>query len=350
MPRPRIRHLLVIRSSAMGDVAMTVRLISALVKRHHTLKVTLLTKPAFAPFFADIPNVTVKQLDTENAHKGVRGLWLLFKELKGEKIDAVADLHNVLRSNILKVFFKLNRIPFQQIDKGRAEKKALTREKAKVFKPLTTTHQRYVDVVKRLGLSVKPRAYDVLDKKELSSEASSLLGEKQERWVGIAPFAKHEGKQYPINRVTDIIEILNKREDINILLFGGGAKEVELLSAIAEKYTKVTCIAGKFSFKDELAIISQLDTMMAMDSGNGHIAAMYGVPVITVWGVTHPYAGFTPFNQPTENQILPDLEEFPLVPTSVFGDRCPNGYENVMKSILPETIIERLDKILKDSA
>ena len=62
-----------------------------------------------------------------------------------------------------------------------------------------------------------------------------------------------------------------------------------------------------------------------MDSGNGHLAAMYGIPVITVWGVTHPYAGFAPFLQPEENSITADREQFPLIPTSVYGNKVWGG-------------------------
>ena len=65
-------------------------------------------------------------------------------------------------------------------------------------------------------------------------------------------------------------------------------------------------VAGKLSFSEELDTISNLDCMISMDSGNAHLAAMYGVKVITIWGVTHPFAGFAPFHQPKEYSLLPD--------------------------------------------
>ena len=85
---------------------------------------------------------------------------------------------------------------------------------------------------------------------------------------------------------------------------------------------------------------------MAMDSGNGHLAANYDIPVITLWGVTHPYAGFVPFGQPMEHQIVSDRKQYPLIPTSIYGNKFPEGYENVMRSIEPNTIVQKVERVL----
>ena len=76
------------------------------------------------------------------------------------------------------------------------------------------------------------------------------------------------------------------------------------------------------------------------------MAAMYGIKVITIWGVTHPYAGFAPFHQPKEHMLLSDRKQFPLIPTSVYGNKYPESYKEVSRSITPETIIEKVESIL----
>jgi len=76
-----------------------------------------------------------------------------------------------------------------------------------------------------------------------------------------------------------------------------------------------------------------------MDSGNAHIAAMMGVKVITLWGATHPFAGFSPFNQPLGNCITADREKFPLLPTSIYGNKKVEGYEEAMRSISVENVV-----------
>ena len=73
---------------------------------------------------------------------------------------------------------------------------------------------------------------------------------------------------------------------------------------------------------------------------------MLGVKVITIWNVTHPYAGFTAFAQPEKHQILPDRGKYPLIPTSIYGNKYPDGYEEAARTIFPETIIERLESII----
>ncbi|MGY8914574.1 MAG: glycosyltransferase family 9 protein, partial [Flavobacteriales bacterium] len=100
----------------MGDVAMTVPVLSGLVTQYPNVKITVLTRSFFAPLFHGIPNVSVYAADVMGKHKGVVGLYRLFKELKGLHIDVVADLHNVLRSSILKTFFRMTNIPFVQVD------------------------------------------------------------------------------------------------------------------------------------------------------------------------------------------------------------------------------------------
>ncbi|HIC31898.1 MAG TPA: ADP-heptose--LPS heptosyltransferase RfaF, partial [Flavobacteriaceae bacterium] len=89
----------------MGDVAMTVPVLRAFTQQHPKVKLTVLTRPFFVPFFKDLPNTSVFIFDEKQKHKGVFGLYKLYKELKALDIDKIADLHNVLRTKILKLFF-----------------------------------------------------------------------------------------------------------------------------------------------------------------------------------------------------------------------------------------------------
>ena len=340
------KHILVIRNSAMGDVAMCVPVLVAFNKAYPQIKITVLTRENFAPFFKNIPNTSVKIIQPETTHKGFWGLNKLFWQLRRLKITEVADLHNVLRSNILKGFFKVSGTPFEQIDKGREEKKLLTSwNNDKVLEPLVSTHERYVKVFKSLGYSFSLSAEDILPKEKLDEITRELAGTGIQKWIGIAPFAQHEAKEYPFKLMLQVIEELHKK-NYKIFLFGGGKKEANLLLNTAQKFENVVNAAGILNMEKQLTLISNLDAMISMDSGNGHLAAMYGIPVITVWGVTHPYTGFAPFNQSDDNNILPDLIEYDKIPTSIYGNKVPPGYEKVMYSILPERIIERVVSVV----
>ncbi|WP_241485235.1 glycosyltransferase family 9 protein [Psychroserpens damuponensis] len=334
-------HILVIRLSAMGDVAMTVPVLRALIAQHPHVKLTVLTKPFFTPFFRDLTNVTIVSAQIKGKHKGVLGLFKLSKELKRLDIDCIADLHNVLRSKILKFFLFGKQVV--QLDKGRDEKKALVDGES--FKQLKSTHQRYADVFEKLGFPID-LSQPIFPKKEnLKEDYLKVIGNDTKPWIGIAPFAAFDGKMYPLDLMTTVIETLSK--DYKVLLFGAGNEEKIILNTLAKHGESIVNLAGQFSLNEELDIISNLDLMLAMDSGNAHIAAMLGVKVITVWGITHPYAGFLPFNTTLDATILADRIKYPKIPTSIYGNKRPEDYENAMRTISPNTIVSKIINALK---
>ncbi|PTX60410.1 ADP-heptose:LPS heptosyltransferase [Kordia periserrulae] len=339
------KHILVIRLSAMGDVAMTVPVIKAMVREYPEVKITVVSRGFFQPIFANIPNVSFYTADVKGKHKGVFGLFKLYKELKKLHIDVVADLHNVLRSKILRFFFFLGGYKIALIDKGRAEKKALTQ--GKIFQQLKTTHERYADVFRNLGYNVSLTQDDVLQPLQLTENSQTILNKTTKKTIGIAPFAAFAGKTYPVAQMEAVISKLADTKNYHIILFGGPA-DVAQLSTWEEAYDSVTNVAGKLSFQEELELISNLDVMLSMDSGNAHLAAMFGRKVITIWGVTHPFAGFYPFGQPKENALLADKEKYPLVPTSIYGNKYPEGYENVMQTITPEAVVKKIEEVLRN--
>jgi ADP-heptose:LPS heptosyltransferase len=334
-------HILVIRLSAMGDVAMTVPVLRAFTRQYPEVKLTVLTKSFFKPLFRDLANISVFEADIKGAHKGVFGLCKLSRVLKKTGFDGVADLHNVLRSNILKLFFFGRKVV--QIDKGRAEKKALT--SGKIFEQLKTTHQRYADVFQRLGYPLDLSNPVFPETSKLNQETIHLIGKDSKPLIGIAPFAAFKGKAYPISQMGIVIETLSK--NYKVLLFGAKGQESNQLQAFAKKYENVINLAGQLSLNDELDIITNLELMISMDSGNAHLAAMQGIKVLTVWGVTHPYAGFYPFHQDESNAVLADRNKFSKIPTSVYGNSIPEGYEEVFSTISPENILKKAESILK---
>ncbi|SFM46666.1 ADP-heptose:LPS heptosyltransferase [Flavobacterium succinicans] len=326
----------------MGDVAMTVPVIRAFAQQYPKVKITMVSRPFFQPFFEEIPNLTFFAFDEKVKHKGFLGLVRLFRELHSLKIDAFVDLHNVLRSQVVRTLFRISGKQVVAVDKGRAGKKALTRPENKVFKPLTTMFERHRQVFKELGFTLDLSNPIFPEKAVLSDEILKIIGNPSKKLIGIAPFAQYESKVYPLDLMEEVIAKLAANPDQTILLFGGGKKEAELLDTLAKPFDNVINIAGRIKFTQELQLISNLDVMLSMDSGNAHIAAMLGVKVITLWGATHPYAGFSPFNQPLENALLADRNLFPKLPTSVYGNKKVEGYEDAMRTIAVDSILKAL--------
>ena len=337
-------HILVIRLSAMGDVAMTVPVLRVLSKTYPNLKITVVSKNKFRPIFKDIPYIHFLEADVYGKHKGFR-IFSLAKEAKEEKIDAVADLHNVLRSKFLRWILWFSGIKNQKIDKGRTEKKQLTEANGKPLKKLKSTQQRYAEVFSKLGLPIELQNHKVPPPQKLSAAMHEVIGNQPKKLIGIAPFAAHQGKMYPLHLMKEVVAILYAKEQHKIFLFGGGKEEEKILAQWKKDFPNLINVAGRMSFNEELSLISNLDGMIAMDSGNGHLAAMYGVPVITLWGVTHPYMGFVPFGQPNTHQIVANREEFPLIPTSVYGNELPAGYDKAMETIPVSLVVEKTLKI-----
>ncbi len=337
-----MKHILVFRLSAMGDAAMTVPVLRAVVAQNPDVRITVVSRPFFKPFFDGIERVNFFSVDLRERHKGFFGLVRLYNDLDKLNIIFFADLHNVLRSKIVRTFFWFSGKKTAFLDKGRNEKKALTREKNKVFKPLKSMHQRYADVFQQLGIKVDLSKTSFPQKAVLSEKIISVTGEKSEKWIGIAPFAQYQSKVYPLDLMQIVIDKLAENPENKIFLFGGGKTETEQLEILKKSHKNVIVIAGKISFPDELKLISNLDIMLSMDSGNAHIASMYGIKTIVLFGATHPFAGFMPFGQPLENALVPDLTKYPKLPTSVYGNKIVQGYEDVMRTISPEKVTNKL--------
>lgn len=339
------KHILVIRLSAMGDVAMVVPVLRVLAQTYPEVKITMLSRPFFKPLFEGIPNLKFLEADVYGEHKRF-GLIKLANQAKELGIDAVADLHSVIRSQIITKYLKFKGLKTATINKGRAEKKGLIAAKGKNISKLKTTQQRYAEVFEKLGFPIDLEKHIAPPKKRLSPKLNGLLGIEPKKLIGIAPFAAYQSKMYPLSLIAEVIRELDRLDKYRIFLFGGGKKEIEQLKKLENPFANVTNVAGKLTFEEELTLISNLDLMLSMDSGNGHLAAMFGVTVVTLWGVTHPYAGFAPFNQPENNQLVADREKYPLIPTSVYGNKFPTGYDEAMKTIAPEKVVQKVRELL----
>ena len=328
----------------MGDVAMTVPVLKAFSLQYPQVKITVVSRPFFKPFFDDIENVTFFAIDLKERHKGFLGLLRLFSDLRKLNIDAVADLHNVLRSKVVRTLFALIGKKVAATDKGRQDKKELTKLSVKTISPTKSMFARHGETFEKLGFPLDLSNPIFPEKAILSEEILAITGKKEGNWIGIAPFAQYESKVYPLDLMLKVINKLSKNN--KILLFGGGEEEISLLNLLNHNNKEAVVLAGKLSLKEELAVISNLNVMLSMDSGNAHIAAMLGVKVITLWGATHPFAGFKPFHQPDDFCITSDRTQYPFLPTSVYGNKKVAGYENAMRSILPETVVSKINSII----
>lgn len=333
-------HILVIRLSAIGDVAMTIPVLQQLLVQNPEIRLTVLTQKMLVPLFESLERTTVVAVDTKGSHKGLKGLYNLSQYLKKQdKYDAIADLHNVLRSKIIRLLFKGSGIPAGIIDKGRFEKRKLTRRRNKKLVPLKTSFERYADVFRQLGLFIVLNpSQPVFPRRSLPAHADFFFAANKN--ICIAPFAKHREKKYPHHKMKELIKVLSSRKNTRLFLLGGGPEEISKLKEWENEFPGIINLAGKFPFKEELAIVSHMDLMISMDSANMHLASLFGIPVISIWGATHPYAGFYGWGQPADNAVQIDLY---CRPCSVFGNKpCYRGDHACMEWLAPDKIVEKI--------
>ena len=331
-----MKKLLIIRFSALGDIAMTVPVVHDLATQYPDLDITMLSREMARPLFERLPdNVHFYAADLKGRHKGLIGLCRLWRDAHMSDFDYIADFHDVLRTHWLRAEGCLRRKKVAKIDKGRKSKKALTRQKNKVFNQQATSFERYAKVLEQLGFPTNPQFV----KLDYSSFCEMQKG-PSETWIGIAPFAKHPAKVYSMEKMEEVIKALSQRSNTEIFLFGGGEEEKRQIAELCSKYPNVKAAQSQHGLRGELALMGQLDVMISMDSANMHLASLVGTRVVSIWGGTHPYAGFLGWNQQPNDSIQLDMT---CRPCSVYGNKpCLRGDYACMNGIAPSQILEKL--------
>ena len=340
-------HILIIRFSALGDVAMTVPVVKALAEQYPDVHFTMLSRGFARPLFDELaPNVSFMEANLQDEYHGVKGLNALYRRLAAKHFTAIADLHNVLRSDYLRLRFNLGRFRVEHIDKHRMGKRRLVAKNNKVLEQQPTAIENYCEVFRKLGYPIE---CDSAPRSPLPAPLSSLLSpRKVSASIGLAPFAAHRGKIYPRERMEQVVsQLCELHPDCRILLFGGGKREMEVFSQWCNRYPQCTNASAQCNgLKEELDAMSRLDVMISMDSANMHLASLVGIPVVSIWGATHPYAGFMGFGQKEENAVQTDL---PCRPCSIYGNKpCMRKDYACLNDIRPETVLEKIQLTIQN--
>lgn len=342
---PKYKNVLLIRFSAIGDVAMTVPVIRSLAVAYPDKHFTMLSNGRFAPFFAGMPeNVSFIGVDLKKDYHGFGAMLKLFFRLRKNRFDAVADLHGVLRTTALSIFYRLFFTKVSRIDKDRRSRKRLTRLKNKDLTPRLTSFDRYRIVLENLGFGFDLKFHSIFgDEKADLSSIREVVGDKDCTWIGIAPFAAHKGKIYPLYLMEEVVSQIDSACLCRQFVFAYG-KERSLVEEWAQKYRSVEIIDPRLGMAGELVLMSNMEVMLAMDSSNMHLASLTGTPVVSVWGATHPIAGFLGWGQKPDDCIQLDL---PCRPCSIYGKKeCIYADYRCLTGIDPDVVFAQVKKYL----
>ncbi len=335
--KSRLKHLLIIRLSAMGDVAMVPHAIRALKEHYPKLRISVLTRTAFQSMFDGL-DVEFVKLDLMEQHTGMIGIRRLAREISNLSVDCVADLHNVLRTKLLRTFLKIEGINSKALDKGRFHKWfRLDGGCGDETVALPHMVERYCDVLRELGFEIENPG----PAPKVVRPNPMPFKKGDEKWVGVAPFSAHRGKIYPIDLMRDVIAQLSARYN-RVFVHTGGGDELAFAEEMQSKHPNVIAVYTKVSLSEEIALISNFDCMVTMDSFAMHVASLVATPVVSVWGATHPMLGFAGYMTPPESCV--QATWLKCRPCSVYGSKpCKYNDYQCMRAIEPIEITERVE-------
>ncbi len=305
---------------------MIVPVLREVLEQNPTLEIIFVSRKNFADLFEGIPNLTFKGIDV-NDYKGLFGMKKLAHELhKQYKPDLIGDLHDVIRTKLLNKIFKRKGYDVYILDKEKENKEELTDVWNLNKKPLQHNTERYAEVLRKMGFPViLSHHYRVQN--------------SQKSGIGFAPFAQHYGKMLPMEKSFELAKVLAEKNQI--YFFGGGKNEVEILDRWVSQIPNSENLAGKLSLKSELERISGLEIMISMDSANMHLASLVGTRCVSVWGSTHPFAGFLGYGQ-SENDIV-QVKDLTCRPCSIFGDKaCYRGDWACLEELNIQQILDKI--------
>ena len=177
----------------------------------------------------------------------------------------------------------------------------------------------------------------------MSPETAQLAGAHDGKWIGIGPFAQHQGKIYPLDHMEQVIAKLSTYENVRLFIFGGGPVEREYSERMEQTYPRVTSVIGRIKLGQEMELVSNLDLMVSMDSSSMHMASLVGVPAVSIWGATHPYAGFYGLGQDPRHAVQLDMA---CRPCSIYGNKpCVYGDYPCMKNIDHELVVKKVCEV-----
>lgn len=335
--------ILMIRFSALGDVAMVVPVVKAFLLHHPDKEILMLSDEKMSDLFFGIERLIFIGASLKGEHRGFLGIIRLFNTIRKQyQFDKLVDLHGVLRTHVLRMLFGISGKRTAMIDKGRFEKFALTRKEIKIFRPLKHATDRYLDVFASIGFSVDDFRDDI-HQVMVSAKSKKRAASKQKKKIGFTPFAKHDAKMYSLDRFKEVISHFDSLGH-ELYFFGGKGAEGRIIREWSKEFSNVVPLSDHIGFREELQVMQQLDLMVTMDSANMHLASLVEVPVVSVWGATHPYAGFYGYNQDPSNAVQVGLS---CRPCSVFGNKtCWRGDHACMNGITTAMVIAKIEEVM----
>ncbi|MBC8153407.1 MAG: glycosyltransferase family 9 protein [Bacteroidetes bacterium] len=310
--------ILILRFSSIGDIVLTTPVVRCLKEQLPGAEIHYCTKDGYQSLVEYNPHVS------KRFYLDKTGLGSLVRQLRAERYDYIVDLHNNLRTNLIKLMLGVRSYSFEKLN---WQKWSLVRLKINVL-PNVHIVDRYLDAIRPLGVDNDGRGLDYFIPYRDQVEDDWLPESHQRGYVAYAIGGQHETKKLPLPRM---IELCRKINYPIVLL--GGKEDAEAADIIEQTIGKrlIYNACGKYNINQSASLLQRSRIVFSHDTGLMHIAAALKKKVYSIWGNTTPYFGMYPYK--TSFLIL-ENNNLNCRPCSKIGyNRCPLGHFRCMNDL-----------------
>jgi len=307
--------VLIIRFSSIGDIVLTTPVIRCL-KQQLGAEIHYYTKPSFQPILQANPYV-------DKIHLLPAGKFPFLKDLKEENFDYIIDLHNNLRTRLVKLYLGKKSVSFSKLN---FEKFLLVNFKINRLPDMHIV-DRYLDTVSRLNVHNDNKGLDYFIPEHSEVNIQHLPASHQSGYDVLVVGASFRTKRLPLHKLKELTDTIT-----NPVIVLGGKEDIEAGEYLEKAFPhKVYNGAGKYSINQSASIVRQAETIYTHDTGLMHIASAFQKKIISIWGNTVPAFGMYPYKTPFE---IIENNHLSCRPCSKIGyDQCPKGHFRCMESL-----------------
>jgi len=289
-------NILIIKPSALGDVALALPVISTLRASFPNARISWLVRAEFAPLLRcaqGLDEIIIfdrkflgRWYANPAAFKALRGF---LKTLRSRKFDLVLDLQGLLRT----AFFSLRTGCKDRLGMSIARECATLFYTNRVSPPDDSNHLiDYYNKIAAAAGAVKfstAAALATLQSAVKSvSEKLAALGLAGGKYAVLVPGSAQDYKCWPGERFANIAERLTKEKGLAVVAVGTASEKPIIDRLVKNARTPILSLAGKTDIPELVALLKGASLVLSNDTGPGHIAAVLNSPTVIVFGPTNP--------------------------------------------------------------
>lgn len=339
------RSLCLLRLSALGDATHVVPVVRTLQRHWPETSLTWVIGPGERKLLDGLEGVEFVVYDKKTGFSGMRALW---RQLAGDRFDALLQMQLAARANLLAAGIRAER----RIGYDRARSKEghglVVRER------IPAGGRHVLDVIGRflepLGLAQDRVEWELPVPDAARDWVATQLSGTQPTLV-ISPCSSHPLRNWSPERYAAVADHAADRHGWRVVLCGGRS-ELERRTAdaiLAAMKTPAIDLVGKDTLKQLIALLARADAVLAPDSGPVHIANAMGTKVLGLYACTDPErSGPYSDRRWTVNRYDDAARKFLGKPASAlrWGKRVE--FPGAMDLIETDAVCERLDALVAE--